>query len=420
MTEDIGSKYNLSSKNTLLSNIPINIINKQFERSNKSNIESSRNLLYLLQDKLIELDDKILELIASRRKISTKIGYIKEKNNIQLKDENLEQALIKALIEKGKKRNINQTLVKQLYQAIIEDSFLIQKSILLEKINAKKVKSVKIAFLGPQGSYSHSAARKYVNYHSNNITEISCSSFSEVFNQVESGLADYAVLPIENSTSGYIKEVYDLLKKTDLHIINEMSLKIDHCILASPNSTLENIEIVYSHPQPFKQCSNFFNNNYPNWKTVYCESTSSAIQKVAKINQPNVAAIGSKDGGDIYGLKVLKHNLANKKENFTRFIVLSRQAIKDSDLLPLKTTIVMKTGQQSGALVDALLVLQNHKIVIKKIESSPTFQNVWNEIFYLDLQGNVETIEMQKALKELESKTIFLKVLGCYPYNDLF
>ena len=119
-------------------------------------------------------------------------------------------------------------------------------------------------------------------------------------------------------------------------------------------------------------------------------------------------------------MKVLKHNLANKKENFTRFIVLSRQAIKDSDLLPLKTTIVMKTGQQSGALVDALLVLQNHKIVIKKIESSPTFQSVWNEIFYLDLQGNVETIEMQKALKELESKTIFLKVLGCYPYNDLF
>lgn len=420
MTEDIGSKYNLSSKNTLLSNIPINIINKQFERSNKSNIESSRNSLYSLQDKLIELDDKILELIASRRKISTKIGYIKEKNNIELNDENLEQALIKALIEKGKKRDINQTLVKQLYQVIIEDSFLIQRSILLEKINAKKEKSVKIAFLGPQGSYSHSAARKYVNYHSNNITEISCSSFSEVFKQVESGLADYAVLPIENSTSGYIKEVYDLLKKTDLHIINEMSLKIDHCILASPDSTLENIEIVYSHPQPFKQCSNFFNNNYPNWKTVYCESTSSAIQKVAKINQPNVAAIGSKDGGDIYGLKVLKHNLANKKKNFTRFIVLSRQAIKDSDLLPLKTTIVMKTGQQSGALVDALLVLQNHKIVIKKIESSPTFQSVWNEIFYLDLQGNVETIEMQKALKELESKTIFLKVLGCYPYNDLF
>jgi len=213
--------------------------------------------------------------------------------------------------------------------------------------------------------------------------------------------------------------VYDLLQKTNLHIIGELSLPIDHCILASKQTTLDKIDTVYSHPQPFQQCTNFLE-NYPNWKTVYCDSTSSAMEMVAKINQPNVAAIGNKDGGELYGLQVLDHNFANQKENITRFIVLARKAIEVSAQLPAKTTIIMKTGQQAGALVDALVILRDHNIVMKKLESRPIHGNPWEEMFYIDLQGNLETVKMQQALTELSSITLFLKVLGCYPSDSIF
>jgi len=196
---------------------------------------------------------------------------------------------------------------------------LLQQRILQENTNKNSIKSAKIAFLGPKGSYSHSAARRYAGNHFDQIVESPCSNFKDIFEQVENGLVDYGILPIENSSSGSINDVYDLLQKTNLHIIGELSLPIDHCILASKQTTLDKIDTVYSHPQPFQQCTNFLE-NYPNWKTVYCDSTSSAMEMVAKINQPNVAAIGNKDGGELYGLQVLDHNFANQKENITRFL----------------------------------------------------------------------------------------------------
>ena len=143
------------------------------------------------------------------------------------------------------------------------------------------------------------------------------------------------------------------------------------------------------------------------------------MQTVADLNQDNVAAIGNKDGGELYGLQVLEHNFANQKENITRFIILSREAIEVSQQISAKTTILMKTGQQAGALVDALLVLRNHNIVITKLESRPIHGNPWEEMFYVDLQGNIESVVMQQALKELSSITLFTKVLGCYPSDNV-
>ncbi|WP_392565004.1 bifunctional chorismate mutase/prephenate dehydratase [Orbus wheelerorum] len=377
------------------------------------------NPLLPLRDKITALDKHLLELIAQRRELSTEVVNTKIKANIPVRDIEREQILVRTLIEQGKKHHLDEMLIKRLYQLIIEDSVLLQQRILQENINQNTLKSAKIAFLGPKGSYSHSATRRYASHHFDQIEESPCSSFKDIFEHVENGLVDYGILPIENSSSGSINEVYDLLQKTNLHIIGELSLPIDHCILADKQTTLDKIDTVYSHPQPFQQCSNFLE-NYPNWKIVYCDSTSSAMEMVAKINQPNVAAMGNKDGGELYGLKVLDHNFANQKENITRFIVLARKEIEVSDQIPAKTTIIMKTGQQAGALVDALLILRNHNIVMNKLESRPIHGNPWEEMFYIDLQGNLETIKMQQALKELSSITLFLKVLGCYPSDSIF
>ena len=376
------------------------------------------NPLLPLREKINQLDQKLIEILAERRQVSTEVIQTKIAANIPLRDLARERSLIKALIEQGKQYNLDDLLIKRLYQIIIEDSVLLQQKLLQEKLNQGAISSANIAFLGPKGSYSHSAARRYASTHFDQLTESSCSTFKDVFEKIESKVVDYGILPIENSSSGSINEVYDLLQKTNLHIIGELSLPIDHCVLAIPSAKLEQIDTIYSHPQPFQQCSNFLE-NYPHWKIVYCDSTSSAMETVAKLNQPNIAAMGNKDGGELYGLQVLEHNFANQKENITRFIVLARDPIEVSEQIPAKTTILMKTGQQAGALVDALSVLRNHNIVMTKLESRPIHGTPWEEMFYIDLQGNVHDYEMQIALKELATITLYTKILGCYPSDSI-
>ncbi|OCF96383.1 bifunctional chorismate mutase/prephenate dehydratase [Gilliamella sp. wkB308] len=376
------------------------------------------NPLLPLRDKINEIDAKILELVAKRRQISTQVIQTKIEANIPVRDLERERSLINSLIHQGKAYHLDDFLIKRLYQVIIEDSVLLQQKILQEKLNHNTIATAKVAFLGPKGSYSHSAARRYASAHFEEMTESSCSTFKDVFEQVEKGMVDFGILPIENSSSGSINEVYDLLQKTNLHIIGELSLPIDHCVLAIADAKLEQIDTIYSHPQPFQQCSNFLEKS-PHWKIVYCDSTSSAMEIVASLNKPNVAAMGNKDGGELYGLQVLEHDFANQKENITRFIVLARQPVDVSNQIPAKTTILMKTGQQAGALVDALLVLRNHNIVMTKLESRPIHGTPWEEMFYIDLQGNLHSHEMQTALKELSAITLYTKVLGCYPSDSI-
>lgn len=376
------------------------------------------NPLLPLRDKINEIDAKLLELVAKRRQISTQVIQTKIEANIPVRDLERERSLINSLIHQGKNYHLDDILIKRLYQVIIEDSVLLQQKILQEKLNHNTIATAKVAFLGPKGSYSHSAARRYASAHFEEMTESSCSTFKDVFEQVEKGVVDFGILPIENSSSGSINEVYDLLQKTNLHIIGELSLPIDHCVLAIADAKLEQIDTIYSHPQPFQQCSNFLEKS-PHWKIVYCDSTSSAMEMVASLNKPNVAAMGNKDGGELYGLQVLEHDFANQKENITRFIVLARQPVDVSNQIPAKTTILMKTGQQAGALVDALLVLRNHNIVMTKLESRPIHGTPWEEMFYIDLQGNLNSHEMQTALKELSAITLYTKVLGCYPSDSI-
>ena len=376
------------------------------------------NPLLPLRNKINQLDSKILEILAERREVSTQIIEAKIEANIPVRDLERERSLIKSLIEQGKSYHLDDIFIKRLYQIIFEDSVLLQQKILQEKLNLGTITTAKVAFLGPIGSYSHSAARRYASAHLEKMIESSCKTFKDVFEQIEKEVVDYGILPIENSSSGSINEVYDLLQKTNLHIIGELSLPIDHCVLAIADAKLDQIDTIYSHPQPFQQCSNFLE-RYPHWKIVYCDSTSSAIETVAKLNKPNIAAMGNKDGGELYGLQVLDHDFANQKQNITRFIVLSRKPIDVSYQIPAKTTILMKTGQQAGALVDALSVLRNHNIVMTKLESRPIHGTPWEEMFYIDLQGNIHSDEMQTALRELASITLYSKVLGCYPSDSI-
>ncbi|ENR8311539.1 bifunctional chorismate mutase/prephenate dehydratase [Yersinia enterocolitica] len=376
------------------------------------------NPLLVLRERISALDLKLLALLAERRELAVDVAKAKQLHHRPIRDKERERDLLDALITAAKPYDLDGFYITRLFQLIIEDSVLTQQALLQHQLNQTAQHSARIAFLGPKGSYSHLAARQYAARHFEQLIECGCQKFQDIFTQVETGLADYAVLPIENTSSGSINDVYDLLQHTSLSIVGEITNPIDHCVLVATETDLSQIKTVYSHPQPFQQCSQFIN-RFPHWKIEYCESTAAAMEKVAQLNSPEAAALGSEAGGALYNLQVLEHNLANQQQNITRFIILARKAIDVSDQIPAKTTLIMATGQQSGALVEALLVLRDHGIIMTKLESRPINGNPWEEMFYIDVQANLRSESMQKALADLTPITRSLKVLGCYPSENV-
>ncbi|AKP34467.1 bifunctional chorismate mutase/prephenate dehydratase [Yersinia aleksiciae] len=376
------------------------------------------NPLLVLRERISALDLKLLALLAERRELAVDVAKAKQLHHRPIRDKERERDLLEALVAAAKPYDLDGFYVTRLFQLIIEDSVLTQQALLQHQLNQTTLHSARIAFLGPKGSYSHLAARQYAARHFEQLIECGCQKFQDIFTQVETGQADYAVLPIENTSSGSINDVYDLLQHTSLSIVGEITNPIDHCVLVATETDLNQIETVYSHPQPFQQCSQFIN-RFPHWKIEYCESTAAAMEKVAQMNSPTAAALGSEAGGALYNLQVLEHNLANQQQNITRFIVLARKAIDVSEQIPAKTTLIMATGQQSGALVEALLVLRDQGIIMTKLESRPINGNPWEEMFYIDVQANLRSEAMQKALSNLTPITRSLKVLGCYPSENV-
>lgn len=372
------------------------------------------NPLLALRASISQIDQQLLELLAQRRALALDIGKAKITSQRPVRDMDRERDLLERLINLGKVHHLDAHYITRLFQLIIEDSVLTQQALLQQQINTRHPHSVRIAFLGPKGSWSHLAARQYAARHFDQLIEIGCNKFQTIFSQTETGTADYALVPVENTSSGAINEVYDLLQHTSLSIVGELTLPIDHCLLAASNTTLDAIRTIYSHSQPFQQCSQFIN-RYTHWQIAYCESTSAAMEKVEQLNDPQVAALGSETGGSLYGLQVLERNLANQNQNITRFLVLARNAVQVSPQVTAKTTLLIATGQQAGALVEALLILRNHNLVMSKLESRPIHGNPWQEMFYLDVQGNTADGRMQQAIQELTGITRYLKVLGCYP-----
>ena len=365
-----------------------------------------------------EIDSQLLTLFAKRRAISIEVAKNKIVMNKAVRDPRREQELLAYLTQVGAPLGLSSSFIQRIFQLIIEDSVLTQQDYIQQQSNTIAETDLSVAYLGPLGSYSSLAARKFLSREVDPVREVGCSSFSQVFKEVESGNCRYGVLPIENLTSGSINDVYDLMQQTSLSIVAELTYPIDHCLLSAVETTLENIQTVYGHPQPLTQSSEFFELHSHITKQV-CESSSASMLKVKELADPKIAAIGSAEGGELYGLYKLASGLANQKDNCTRFWVVARSSIQVSELVPAKTTFIMSTTQRTGSLVEALLVLKNHNINMTKLESRPIPGNPWEEMFYVDVAENIESEAMQDTLKSLAACTRQLKVLGCYPSEDV-
>lgn len=365
------------------------------------------------------IDNEILKLLSERRLLSLEVAKSKIGTAKPVRDQAREQELLLRLIETGKSQQLDALYVTQIFHTIIEDSVLFQQAYLQKLANPDSLQPVaRVSFLGAKGSYSHLASRNYFSRKQTKLVEMSCSTFRDVLNIVETGNADYGVLPIENTSSGSINEVYDLLQHTSLSIVGEITQPIEHCLLTVGDADIKGINTLYSHPQPHQQCSEYLH-SMGKITQEYCSSTAEAMQKVAELNLPNVAAIGNASSGELYGLTPVKGNIANQQENFTRFIVVARKPVDVTSLIPAKSTLIMSTAQKAGSLVECLVVLRNLNINMTKLESRPVIGNPWEEMFYLDVEENLKSDVMQQALEELTRLTRFIKVLGCYPSENV-
>lgn len=276
-----------------------------------------------------------------------------------------------------------------------------------------------IAFLGPQGSYSHTAAVQYVHKYLNQIIkEHSCTKFSDIFTLVEHYHVEYGILPLENSNSGLIDEVCNLLLHTKLILVGAITIPIKHCILVNWNTyTINQIQIIYSHPQPVQQCSKFLK-YFSSWKIILCESSSVAIQTVSTLKQSNLAALGSAQGGIFYGLRpILSHNLSNQNTNITRFIILKNTNIETEAInfnINKQTMLLMFINKQSKLIYIILKILKfyNIKITYFKLHTLATLKS--ENIIILEIMAHIYDERTQKAIIQLNKISNFLKILGCY------
>lgn len=375
--------------------------------------------LPLIRNKINSIDSEIIKLLADRRKLSKEVVIAKELAHSPIRDHKREADLLDRLMILGKKSGLDAHFVSKVFFEIIDDSVRLQQNFLQDGFADKKKRTINVAIQGIEGSYSYLTAKKFFSYSNVNIIFNSKKRFDEVIEAVEKGESDYAMLPIENTTSGGINEVYDLLLHTSLSMIGETKFQVKHCLVATEEIELDRIKKIYAHYQAAAQCSKFLE-SIPNASIEYFADTAMSVQKIKEEGNSTHAAIASVEAAKLFKTKILKEDIANQSENYTRFLVASRKPLPVDERIPCKTSLVLATSHTPGSLVDALNVFRKYSVNLSKLESRPIIGNPWEEMFYLDFEGNIAHETIQKVLDELGQHTRFLKVLGSYPAQDLF
>ncbi len=369
-----------------------------------------------LRSKLDDIDRRIVAALAERDQVTGEVGIFKLKSEGGLRDIQREENLLTKLVAEAQAANLDAHYVARLYREILDHSVRKQQEAFVAHANpAERGAQVPVVYyLGQEGSYSHQAACRHFEARGGPVTFRGGNAFEELLLAVRDGAADFAMLPIENTTAGSINEAYDLLARMNLALVGEEIQKVEHCLLALDDVPLSCIKRIYSHTKAIEQCTEVLRT----LKHCHIESmadTASAARKVRDDQDLSQAAIASEEAARIYGLKILKRGVANQKENFTRFVVVARNPLQIDPRIPCKTSILFSTRHEEGALMRCLNVLAKHHINLTKLESRPRPHTPWEYQFYVDLEGNVADPRVQQALQALAADTSYLKVFGSYP-----
>lgn len=271
-------------------------------------------------------------------------------------------------------------------------------------------KKLRVACYGARGAYTYEAMEKQFGNREKEV--IFCPLFEDVVKAVREGQADYGVVPMENSSTGGITEVYDLIQRYDCAIVGERMVKIEHVLLGVPGATLDDIDTVYSHPQGFAQCREFFMEKR-NWKQQPYFSTAQSAEKVAREGKKNQAAVASRTAGRLYGLQVLKDTIAFNSTNYTRFFIIG-PAMEIADDVD-KITLVLSVRHEPGALYHVLGYFFYGGMNMTHLESRPIKGKPFEYFFHIDVMGKLRNPANAQTLRGIESMSTYFKILGNYP-----
>ncbi len=369
-----------------------------------------------LKQKLMDLDAVLLEKLAERKKVLTDLIKKEIGSDLIFGNKAQESILLKRLIREGKKLGLDSYFITRLFREIFTHSQRIQEELL--SLSPRKEDQAKeqiiVCFQGVEGAYSHLVGQKYFSTRLDQVVFRGLPTFKAIVDSVERGEANYAILPIENTTAGSINEAYDLLSQSSISIIGEESWPVKHCLLAIEKVPLSRIRRIYSHPQALTQCSNFLST----LEHCVIESfidTALAVKKVKDDEDLSEAAIASEEAAELYGLEIVKRDIANTRENFTRFVIIAREQLEYSEKIACKTSLIIATKHIEGALVHCLNVLARNHLNMTKLESRPRPNIPWEYLFYIDFEGNIMQAAVKKAMEELSAEVSYMKILGSYP-----
>ncbi len=267
---------------------------------------------------------------------------------------------------------------------------------------------VKVTYQGEKGAYSEMAVYKFFG---RKVEPVPCKDFREVFESVKNGVVSNGVIPIENSIEGSVNQNYDLFLTYDLKVCGEVAVKLAHVLIANPQTILENVQTIYSHPQALAQCRTYLEKH--KWEIIPAYDTAGSVKIIKEQQLFNAAAIASEKAAELNDMKILARDIADNPSNYTRFLVLSNE-----DATPTgddKTSIIFSAKHAPGSLYHALGEFASRNINLTRIESRPTKTTAWQYNFYLDFEGHRTEKRCAEALQALEKYALFIKILGSYP-----
>ncbi len=372
--------------------------------------------LLQLREQIDAIDKEIVSLYEKRMEVSSQVADYKIENGKKVFDAAREQEKLQS-VKNLAHNDFNKHGVEELFEQIMSMSRKLQYQKLAQTgvsgrlpfivVDSLDKENTRVVFQGAEGAYSQLAMMKFFG---EKVKNFHVDTFRDAMAAIEDGAADYAVLPIENSTAGIVSEIYDLLTEYENYIVGEQILPIEHCLIGLPGSDIQQIKTVYSHPQSLMQSSRFLNAH--DWKQVGMKNNAFAVKKVAEEGDPTQAAIASEYAAKYYGMEILQEKINQSETNSTRFIIVTNQKIYLRNAN--KISIMLEVQHEAGSLYHILSHFIYNNLNMNKIESRPIEDRNWEYRFFIDFDGNLADSAVKNALRGLREEARMLKILGNY------
>ena len=405
MSEEV-KKEAVSAENQKNSEAPLeNVLNKEMS-------------LQEVRVKLDEVDRQIVDLYKQRMALSVQVAESKMRSNRPIRDAQREKQKlesVKSMVEKGYDKKNVEELFRMLMSASRKYQYhLMNKQnygtcrIPFQEVETLPVEDCRVVYTGVEGSFAHQATVKYFG---SQVSSFHVPTFEESMNALSGGRADFAVIPIENVSTGVVADVYDLLVKCDNYIVDEMDLPVEQSLLVVPGTKLEEIDTVFSHPQGISQCSKFLN-EHKEIKAIERSNTALAAKMVAEEGIRNHAAIASRIAGELYGLETLISPLNHNLANMTRFAIISNRKISKKDAQHI--SICFETEHDPGSLYRLMSHIIYNNLNMTKLESRPVPGHTWEYRFFMNFDGNFSQSSVKNALTGISEEAVSFKILGSF------